>query len=295
MNKFLHLGLVLVLIITLALSGCGGSSGGSNDNNITVTVNPGEVTMQPGDIQQFSATVTGTNNTAVTWSVEPQADGGSLDPLHPGKYQAPLTVGTYYVVATSQADPTKSGKAKVNVVAEEVIVVTYNSDIDGSVYSNGDAFSDLNEMGVGDRVDNVGQQALVSFTLNLPAGAQIKTAILRLCSSDFPGALYPSHILFEHLLVDFGVIDKTDFVGAPDGQVSGLTPCGEFSSLNINGWNELEVTASVREDQTAKRGKSQFRLYRNPWTDGNNHFDSNAFYTSEKTGYEPELVITYTL
>jgi hypothetical protein len=116
MKKYIQLSLILSFILTLALalSGCG--SGGSNDNNITVTVNPGEVTMEPGDIQQFSATVTGTSNTAVIWSVDPQIGGGSLDPLHPGKYQAPLTVGTYYVVATSQADSTKFGKAKVNAV-----------------------------------------------------------------------------------------------------------------------------------------------------------------------------------
>lgn len=108
MKRSLYPSLLLVSILALALTGCG--------NNITVTVNPGEVTLQPGEIQQFSATVTGTGNTAVTWSVEPQATGGFLDPLHPGKYQAPLTAGTYYVVATSQANLTKFGKAKVNVV-----------------------------------------------------------------------------------------------------------------------------------------------------------------------------------
>lgn len=116
-----------IFLLCLALIGCGG---GSSDNNISVTVNPGEVTMQPGAVQQFSATVTGTSNTAVTWSVEPQANGGFLDPLHPGKYQAPLSVGTYYVVATSQANPTKFGKAKVNAVIEGYTVsgqVTVNS------------------------------------------------------------------------------------------------------------------------------------------------------------------------
>ena len=118
----------LVFLSCLAIIGCGGGS--RNDNNITVTVSPGEVTLQPGDTQQFSATVTGTANSAVTWSVEPQANGGSLDSLHPGKYQAPLSVGTYYVVATSQADSTKFGKAKVNVVSGGYTVsgqVTVNS------------------------------------------------------------------------------------------------------------------------------------------------------------------------
>lgn len=102
----------LVFLLCLAIVGCGGGGGGSSD---TVTVSPGEVTLAPSETQQFSATVTGTSNTAVTWSVDPQTGGGSITPT--GLYTAPTTVGTYYVVATSQADPTKSGKAKVNVVA----------------------------------------------------------------------------------------------------------------------------------------------------------------------------------
>ena len=104
-----------IFLLCLALIGCGG---GSSDNNITVTVNPGEVTMEPGDIRQFSATITGTSNTAITWSVDPEEDGGDISTT--GLYYAPLTAGTYYVVATSQADSTRFGKAKVNVAATQI-------------------------------------------------------------------------------------------------------------------------------------------------------------------------------
>jgi hypothetical protein len=63
----------------------------------------------------------------------------------------------------------------------------------------------------------------------------------------------------------------------------------------MSGWNELNVTSSVQKDQAAMRGKSQFRLYRNPWTNSNNSWDSNYFYTRENGTNKPELVITYTL
>ena len=172
-------------------------------------------------------------------------------------------------------------------------VVTFISDNDGNVFSNSTATFDGTEMGVGDRNDNVGLQALMSFTISLPAGAKIKTATLRLYNSDFPGASFPSNILVEHLHVDFGEIDPTDLAGDPGS----LTSCGEFSSLNISGWNELAVTSSVKEDQTAERGKSQFRLYRIPLTDNDNQWDINGFYTSEvvaEPSRKPELVITYT-
>lgn len=98
-----------LFLLCLTLIGCGG--GGSNNN---ITVSPGEVTLAPGGTQQFSATVTGLSNTAVTWSVDPQTGGGDI--TSDGFYTAPETDGTYYVVATSQADPTKFDKARVNVV-----------------------------------------------------------------------------------------------------------------------------------------------------------------------------------
>jgi hypothetical protein len=61
----------------------------------------------------FHASVTGTSNTAVTWSVTEASAGGSVTTA--GVYTAPSTGGTYHVVATSQADPSKSQSATVTV------------------------------------------------------------------------------------------------------------------------------------------------------------------------------------
>jgi hypothetical protein len=60
----------------------------------------------------FKASVTGSANTAVSFSiVEP--DGGEIDAA--GTYLAPKTLGVFRVRATSQADPTKSAEAVVTV------------------------------------------------------------------------------------------------------------------------------------------------------------------------------------
>ena len=83
--------------------------------NITVTVNPPNPTISVGDQQAFTATVAGTANQAVTWSIQEGAAGGSISAT--GVYTAPVTPNTYHVVATSQADPTKSGSATVTVQA----------------------------------------------------------------------------------------------------------------------------------------------------------------------------------
>jgi uncharacterized protein YjdB len=75
--------------------------------DIAVSVLPQNPTVTVGGTQQFAATVTGTTNTAVTWTVL-TADGGSINAS--GLYTAPNTEGTYTIRATSVADAT-NGRA----------------------------------------------------------------------------------------------------------------------------------------------------------------------------------------
>jgi hypothetical protein len=78
----------------------------------TVMVSPPAPTVFLGAMQTFVATVTATN-TAVTWTVQEGAAGGSITSA--GVYTAPQVPGTYHVIATSMADPTKSGTATITV------------------------------------------------------------------------------------------------------------------------------------------------------------------------------------
>ncbi len=80
---------------------------------VTVMVSPPAATVFMGAMQTFTANVAGTNNTAVTWTVQEGAAGGSITSL--GVYTAPQIAGTYHVIATSVADPTKSGSATITV------------------------------------------------------------------------------------------------------------------------------------------------------------------------------------
>ena len=63
--------------------------------------------------QQFSALVTGTDNTAVNWSV---AGGGSVTST--GIYTAPGVAGTFQVIATSVEDSRKAGSSQVVVTVK---------------------------------------------------------------------------------------------------------------------------------------------------------------------------------
>jgi hypothetical protein len=89
---------------------------------VSVAVSPTAASLAAGGTRTFAATVTGSTNTAVTWSVQEGAMGGSVTAA--GLYTAPATAGTYHVVAKSVADATKIATATVTVTAPAPAAVT---------------------------------------------------------------------------------------------------------------------------------------------------------------------------
>jgi hypothetical protein len=85
--------------------------------DIAVTVQASTQTMFRGTSSTLSATVINTANTAVTWSILQGAAGGTLTPSAGATiiYTAPNAPGTYTIVATSVADPTKKGSTSITV------------------------------------------------------------------------------------------------------------------------------------------------------------------------------------
>jgi hypothetical protein len=95
--------------VVVPLSGDEGTSSGSNP--ITVSISPSSATLQSGQSKQFTATVAGTTNTAVTWT----ALHGSISSS--GLYQAPSETSQIVdtVSATSVAGPTNYSSISVVV------------------------------------------------------------------------------------------------------------------------------------------------------------------------------------
>lgn len=87
---------------------------GSGSTAVSVNVSPLAPSLSVGTTQQFNATITGTTNLNVTWSVV-GSGGGSINSA--GLYTAPATAGTYQVKATSVADSSKSAMATITVTA----------------------------------------------------------------------------------------------------------------------------------------------------------------------------------
>jgi hypothetical protein len=89
--------------------------------DVAVAVSPSSVHLRTSAAAAFSALVTGTSDAAVTWAVQ-EAGGGGVSPT--GLYTAPLVTGTFHVVATSHADPTKQGFATVTVAQPVAVAVS---------------------------------------------------------------------------------------------------------------------------------------------------------------------------
>jgi chitodextrinase len=99
-------------------------------STVAVTISPKRAALTTGQTQTFSATVTGSSNTSVTWAVDTIPGGnttiGMIDAN--GKYTPPSTAGTHTITATSVADATKSATAPI-AVTDLAGVFTYHNNL----------------------------------------------------------------------------------------------------------------------------------------------------------------------
>ena len=112
------------------------------DSGIRVTVSPATATIGTSEIFAFSAAVTGTSDTGVTWAVNGVIGGGdSIGTISTtGVYTAPSTAQTATITATSVVDSTAIGTSAVTVV---VAVAPTLSTLDPSSAGQGSALQDV--------------------------------------------------------------------------------------------------------------------------------------------------------
>lgn len=110
-----HSGLRLAVLAAAGLAaGCGGGSGtASPPPVVSVSISPSSSRIPVNGTLALTATVSGSSNTAVSWSVEEGAVGGNVN--RSGAYSAPANSGIYHLKAVSVADATKSATATVRV------------------------------------------------------------------------------------------------------------------------------------------------------------------------------------
>ena len=119
-------------LVVITLSACGGG-GGTPPSGPSVTVSPATANVQEGANQQFTAAVTGTTSTAVTWQVNGVAGGTAATGLinSNGLYTAPVVIpspASITITAVSQSNSGVSGNSIVTITA----VQFSNSSIKGN-------------------------------------------------------------------------------------------------------------------------------------------------------------------
>jgi DNA-binding beta-propeller fold protein YncE len=119
------------------------------ETGVTVQVSPASVTLAPTESFQFTATVNGSSNQGVSWSVSSASanatDIGTI--TSGGLYTAPSAAIAVTITATSSADSTQKGTATVSVTSGGVPALTSLSpqvaeqgSVQQDVYLNGTNF-----------------------------------------------------------------------------------------------------------------------------------------------------------
>jgi len=124
--------LTTVILSLMTFPSCGGGiagsgGGGGGGGTVSVNINPTAASVLLNQQKQFSATVSGSSNTQVSWQVNGVTGGspasGTVDPN--GLYTAPAVLPnpvSVTVSAISQADVTKSASAIVTITDGSISV-----------------------------------------------------------------------------------------------------------------------------------------------------------------------------
>ncbi len=128
--------LTLFCLLALLQAGCAAVRSETNTQQppprqVQVAVSPNPANVRAGSSQQFTATVTGSSNSAVTWSVNNVAGGDSLNGTinSTGNYIAPASLpspNTITIQATSSADSSASGSSNVTLLNATPILRAIN-------------------------------------------------------------------------------------------------------------------------------------------------------------------------
>lgn len=84
-------------------------------SSASITLEPSNVRLAAGAVQEFTATVTGLQDTAVQWETSSGSVTGTGTTI---SYTAPSEIGTYTLTVTSQADSGLSAVANIKVIEE---------------------------------------------------------------------------------------------------------------------------------------------------------------------------------
>ena len=186
--------ITIISCMSWLFSGCGGSSAPSPPppvQQVVVTISPGNAVLQPGQSVAFTATVTGSSNTNVTWT----AKGGSINTQ--GVFTAGTSAGsTYAVTAASVAAPTATASAPVSIYTP-----SFSADFGNRSTASAVAAIPAGIFGAGYGLPNFGTQRPAAATLLQQAGFSLFRADLSLQQIFANGPSSPDWSSLNNLLM----------------------------------------------------------------------------------------------
>ena len=208
------------------LPACGSSSPAPPTPQVAVQIAPpsGGLAIFATAKAQFSATVTGSTNPIVNWSVT-EAGGGTIDAT--GMYTAPAAAGTFHVVAMAQADTTKTASLAATVtVGKPTFSSTPPTEaLEGRTYSYTLAANDPAGAGV-------------IFTLQGPDGAVVSGTSLSWTPA--PAQARMTNTFTVTATTAAGGVETQTWSLTPNGTVR-ISDFDKYWSVNAEG--ELETTS----------------------------------------------------
>lgn len=222
-------------------------------SSVSVTLGQSSASVAAGGTMQFTATVTGTANSAVTWSVDAVAGGNNTSGVinTSGLYTAPSQAGTHTVSATSVADATKSASASITVTIAASVSPVSVSVIEGETQQFTASFPGITNPAITWSVDNVnggnssvgtisaagvytapsqvGSHTVTAAASNTSANAQV--AVFAMSVSPSSATIAPSGT--QQFTATIEGLTNTAVTWSVDGVAGGSSTSGTISSSGM--------------------------------------------------------------
>ena len=212
---------------------------------VSVTISPSLITLATSATQPFTATVTGSTNTAVTWQVNGVSGGSSTNGListtvlgtsNEAIYLGPSAVpspASVSVTAISQADPTKSATATVTIQLPSRSGVTYYVSTAGNDTNAGTLAAPWRT------IQHAANSVHAGDTVQVEGGTY--NEIVTLTTS---GNATQGYITFTNYPGQSPVVDGTGLVAG--GQTGLFSLEGTFNYIVIQGFEIRNFSSSTR-------------------------------------------------
>jgi hypothetical protein len=220
-----------------------------------LTVSPASTLIAPGGSEQFSATIQGFSNSAVSWSVDQISGGNSAVGTisASGLYTAPSQTGSHTVTATSVADTSVSASATIGIatlslsptastvadMATQQFTATVNGPANSAVTWSVDqvvggnsAVGTISSTGLYTAPSQAGGHTITAASaLNASLAASAKVSVFVFAVSPSAAAIAPSGT--EQFTATIQGVTPTTVTWSVDGVAGGNATTGTISASGL--------------------------------------------------------------